>query len=872
MAKSAYKTNKISTTLLIVFCLALFSCGDDAGQRKAADHVSRSEAYMKQGQFRAAMIEARNAIKVDSGNPANTLALAKVYSSIGANRQIETLLLPMLKNSRDHVGLALAEAYVKLGKFVSARELLETLKVSTPEQGQRVKRLTADVLMLEKNYEAALAVYADLLSEDPNSYHALEGRINVLIQSKQLKAAQQSVEELVTKHKENPSALYLAGYVAYLVNSLELSESHLTNALIYLSETDILLPVKSRVLRLLSRTLTEQGRADEALVYSRLLAEANPDAYSAEQQFSSVMALIQEGKFDEAQAALEELLEENPNSQSAALVLGLVRLEQGELDSAAELLGASIDVETAKSDIISTTVTAQVRAGQAKQALEMLDRALLAKPNDAKLLAMQGLLALNIKDRAKGGARNLQKALSMDPWRVRLRMALAKYYFSVQDSAQGLAQLRQAFKTKPDEWSVTESYLNYLLKTGNTQEAETVITQLAESYPKATKTRFLAAVVDTRTGKKAKAIKGLEALLGDDAYAPARLLLAGLLSESGKLAAGQGQVEQLLEGAPDNMMALRFGTEMTVKAQGVDAGLEWLDGLGADESNILTVKALLLSRQEKFGDALKLVEGVQESASEILKRVAVLVRVQYASQLASEEQFESARQLLNEALSLSVKAKSVRLAMLQLELKAKDYDRADVLVAGLRGDYPNDPGVLMAKVDVLRLSQGVSEAYAYLDKHWSDKLPPRAGLELFRLARANNGRDLDSVFQRWKAIASPKDTLPYITMGQYYQSSGNTPERAIEFYQQALSINGKQPVVLNNLAWLVKEKNIDQAVGYAEKAVSLAPKSAAILDTLGWLLHLKGEKSSAIAKLEKALELAPENKEIAEHLKAVKSS
>ncbi len=871
MAKPAYNTNKISISLLIIFCLALLSCGDDAGQRKAADHISRSEAYMKQGQFRAAMIEARNAIKVDPDNVANTLALSKVYSSIGANRQIETLLLPKLETDRQAVGLKLAEAYVKLGKFVSARELLETLEPSTHEDSQSAKRLMADVLMLEKNYDAALALYAELLAENPDAYRASEGRINVLIQSKKLKTAHESAQQLVDKYQENSSALYLAGYVSYLLNKLEESESHLTNALIYLPETDVLLPIKSRVLRLLSRALTEQGRADEALVYSRLLAEANPEAHSAEQQFNSVMSLIQEGKIDEAQVALEELLEENPNSQSAALVLGLVKFEQGELDSAAELLGSSVDVETARADLISTTVSAQVRSGQAAQALETLDRALQARPNDAKLLAMQGLLALNVKERAKEGARNLQKALSLDPWRVRLRMALAKYYFSNEDSAQGLAQLRQAFKTKPDEWNVTEAYLNYLLRSGNTREAKDVIEQLSKSYPKATKTHFLTAVVDTRTGQKPKAIKGLEALIKDDSYAPARLLLAGLLAESGKLIAGQAQIEILLEEAPSNMMALRFGVDMTVKAEGLEGASSWLEDLKADSENLNAAKTLLLIRQSKFDEALKLAEVVTINNSEIAKGVAVFARVKYADKLVGEEKFAPAREQLKQALSLSVKSKNVRLSMLQLELKAKAYDHAVNLVANLRRDYPGDPGILMAEVDVLRFSQGVEQAYAFLDKNWSDSLPPRAGLELFRLARANGGRGIEAVFQRWKSVASLKDTLPYISMGQYYQGVGNAPDKAVAFYEKALQLNDKQPVVLNNLAWLVREQDIAKAVGYAEQAASMAPKSAAILDTLGWLLHLKGDKALAISKLEEALELSPDNKEITEHLAAARA-
>lgn len=59
-------------------------------------------------------------------------------------------------------------------------------------------------------------------------------------------------------------------------------------------------------------------------------------------------------------------------------------------------------------------------------------------------------------------------------------------------------------------------------------------------------------------------------------------------------------------------------------------------------------------------------------------------------------------------------------------------------------------------------------------------------------------------------------------------------DKAVEFYEKALSINPDMPVSLNNLAWNYAEKgvNLNKALEYSERANKLIPGNSSFIDTL----------------------------------------
>ncbi len=92
--------------------------------------------------------------------------------------------------------------------------------------------------------------------------------------------------------------------------------------------------------------------------------------------------------------------------------------------------------------------------------------------------------------------------------------------------------------------------------------------------------------------------------------------------------------------------------------------------------------------------------------------------------------------------------------------------------------------------------------------------------------------------------------------------------KADSIYTPLIAGGGKDNAVLLNNAAAVKTKlgKYDKAVELARRADSLVPNSPIILDTLGWALWKQGKnKVEAQRLLTRALEGAPENREIAQH-------
>src|SRR5206468_2396569 len=107
---------------------------------------------------------------------------------------------------------------------------------------------------------------------------------------------------------------------------------------------------------------------------------------------------------------------------------------------------------------------------------------------------------------------------------------------------------------------------------------------------------------------------------------------------------------------------------------------------------------------------------------------------------------------------------------------------------------------------------------------------------------------------------NPNQAGARFSLGLAYQEKGD-PDTANATYRKGIELDGKDPRLLNNLAWLLVDRgrNLDEALTLAKKANELSPGSAAILDTLGWVHYTRGAYAEAEPVVRKAVELAPDN-------------
>ena len=80
---------------------------------------------------------------------------------------------------------------------------------------------------------------------------------------------------------------------------------------------------------------------------------------------------------------------------------------------------------------------------------------------------------------------------------------------------------------------------------------------------------------------------------------------------------------------------------------------------------------------------------------------------------------------------------------------------------------------------------------------------------------------------------------------------------AVAHYRRILDSQPNNPVVLNDLAWVLGQLGDPKALAYAEQANRLAPNQPAMMDTLGVLQVEQGQVAKGTELLRKAVELAP---------------
>ncbi len=491
--------------LLLASGIALLSAcspGDGTSPEQAAIHLRSSEAYSQQGQFRAALIEARNAIRMAPDRIDGHLQLAGIHNRLGDGRSAARILEPLLEQAPGRTALELAKAWNLQAKYRSTLDLLQRDDLPTGVTGQpRHRLLLAEALGGVGEHGRALELYEQLLAEDAENHEARLGIARVHLLAQDIEPADAALDELLELQPRNVEALFLKAQIAFFQNRLEDAERRLTDALSYLPQTDVITPMKARVLRQLSDTLTQLGRPSEALIYSRLLAEATPGAQEARQRFNDALELFQAGDLEGAERILLDLYQFNPDNDLSGMLLGLVAYEKGEFDSAGQLFQQHVDPETAAPQMVEAAALAQLRLQRPREAIDLLREALRGHEQNANLQAIFGMAALRYPDTREEGALALQKALAIDPSRSRLRIPLANHYLQEGKIEQAEAQLQTAASKSPGDTRVQGGYITYLLNNGDTQRARQVMQTFLQTTPDEVETQLLAGQVAMVTGQ-----------------------------------------------------------------------------------------------------------------------------------------------------------------------------------------------------------------------------------------------------------------------------------------------------------------------------------------------------------------------------------
>lgn len=151
-------------------------------------------------------------------------------------------------------------------------------------------------------------------------------------------------------------------------------------------------------------------------------------------------------------------------------------------------------------------------------------------------------------------------------------------------------------------------------------------------------------------------------------------------------------------------------------------------------------------------------------------------------------------------------------------IKTGEYRKEKSLYKKAERDFP-DEHRLFYRQAVLALSTGkIKDADKYIEKYRSIRIENSASVAELASGVGNN-----------------------------YWDAGMM-EKAEEYFRQALSLEPENPERLNNLAYLLidKDRNIDEGMTLIYKALESAPENYLYLDTKAWGLYKQGKFAEAL--------------------------
>lgn len=115
------------------------------------------------------------------------------------------------------------------------------------------------------------------------------------------------------------------------------------------------------------------------------------------------------------------------------------------------------------------------------------------------------------------------------------------------------------------------------------------------------------------------------------------------------------------------------------------------------------------------------------------------------------------------------------------------------------------------------------------------------------------------------------ESVQLYTILAYTAWSERQYQKAIDLYKKALQLDSNNATAINGLGYILVDTAMDIQSGllFCKKAVDINPRNASYLDSLGWAYFKSGNTTEAVNWLKRALDLAPHQREIRNHIKVV---
>ena len=466
--------------------------------QKAADNsVDAQKSYQK-------------VLDIERDNEDALTGLALVYSDLGDNRKAAELLKVLAdKNPTPRSLTALAAAYEQMRDFKGAAGVLRKLLETNPANEREVQRNLAQDLMLSQDYAASLAVYNQLVMDDPADAQSYLRMSQIYRQQRDFAKAREANDKAKAVEPNSIEIRYNE------VNILE-AEDRATEATKLLK--DILDSTTKRnynqaergnrtaLLDRLARLYMSMDQTDQAIDVYRQISDVDPtlaprtsaqviDTYRAAKEFTKAQQeadaaikkfpddrmirmtrdslLAEMGKIDEAAADLKKLL--NGKEDRDVYVSLANTYEKGKRW---DDMGKALDAAEKLSESTEDKTGIWFMRGAMLERMKKLDKAevefrkvLKADPDNAGAMNYIGYMLADANLRLEESLDLITKALDIEPGNGAYLDSLGWVQYRLGRLEDAEKNLRRALEKTPRDPTVHDHMADILMKESKVKEA-----------------------------------------------------------------------------------------------------------------------------------------------------------------------------------------------------------------------------------------------------------------------------------------------------------------------------------------------------------------------------------------------------------------
>ncbi len=648
-----------------------------------------------------------------------------------------------------------------------------------------------------------------------------------------------------------------------------------------------------------------------------LLPKGKPDADDATLKLSEIMLMAAQGDLknsaqliSDVQPMVDGLLQRNPNSWEGHKLSGDLALlgatqffRDGKAPEAkAQVQKAIQEYRTAlnskQGDYVITLALGRTLAldGETGEA-EGMFKGLVAK-DKTNLNGYVELYRIYIAQKKLPEAESILKAaIAAVPKDTSMRLMLAQFYYASHrqdDLVKMLNDMKGDLKSFPSAYFQAGSFytrINQLDQALKEYEAGIKAdSKNTNAYLKAEIEIYI-----RQNNLQMAQSKNNEILKNDSKDPEAKGLQATFLIDKGDIDTAQNELQSVVTARPSNWVA-RFNLGRTYFAKNeFQQAQQQFERCIELNPNYLPARYAIT----QVNIVLQRYDEAVRQADEILKirPDSVQGRVMKAAALQRLSKYDDARKMLDEVLTKDPKQVETLLELGVLDLnqkKNKDaldhfkraYDAAPGNIRGLLGESKAllADGQADKSVDLIRAAAQKAPSFELQRELGNAQMAARqfdpaiatyAGLvngttdmklkgdlwsRIGECYRFKGDYDKSIQYMEMSSKALPDNSAIATNLALLYEAKQDEPH-ARTYYEKALKIDQNNPLVLNNLAYLIAETNGDYtlALSYATQAKQRLPTFLEVKDTIGWIYMKKNMPESAIDELKPLVQQAPLN-------------